>query len=168
MQNRKTPSGLSAKKATANSKPAKGLQETSLIYDGSAWDLFKIALLNFVFTILTLGIYKFWGQTRVRRYVANSYALSGDRFEYTGTGKELFFGFLKALPIFLLIIAGFAFSEAIPLLGVATVIVLIGLFPFAIYSSMRYRFSRTQWRGIRGNLAPKAVAYAAFPSGDPS
>jgi len=60
-------------------------------------ELFGIYAINLFFTILTLGVYYFWGKTRVRRYLLSQTEFDGDRFEWHGTGKELFIGFLKAL-----------------------------------------------------------------------
>lgn len=70
-------------------------------YDSRTGQVYKIWLLNLLMNIITLGIYNFLGKTRLRKYVTGSFSLHDDRFEYTGTGKELFFGFLKAIPFFL-------------------------------------------------------------------
>lgn len=77
---------------------------TDFEYDGKTGQLYKIWIVNVLLSIITLGIYRFWAKTRVRKYTTSSFSLHGDRFEYTGSGKELFLGFLKAL-IFLLIIS---------------------------------------------------------------
>lgn len=77
---------------------------TDFEYDGKTGQLYKIWIVNVLLSIITLGIYRFWGKTRVRKYTTSSFSLHGDRFEYTGSGKELFLGFLKAL-IFLVIIS---------------------------------------------------------------
>lgn len=68
-------------------------------FDGRIGELYKIFLLNLFLGILTLGIYHFWGKTRVRRYVTSSFSIANDRLEYTGYGSELFWGFIKALII---------------------------------------------------------------------
>ena len=47
--------------------------------------------------LLTLGWSRFWGRTRIRRYLWNHFAILGDRFEYRGRGRELLIGFLLAL-----------------------------------------------------------------------
>ena len=56
------------------------------------WMLFRFAFL----TIITLGIYRFWAKTKLRRYLWSVVEYDGDRFEYHGTAKELFLGFLIA------------------------------------------------------------------------
>src|SRR3546814_12697744 len=66
-------------------------------YVGRSRDLFWIYLKNLVLTFVTLGIYRFWATTRVRRFIWSHLRFLDEPFEYVGTGKELFFGFLKAM-----------------------------------------------------------------------
>ena len=75
-----------------------------LTYDANTGELYKIWLVSLLLTIITFGIYRFWGKTRIRRYLARGFSLGSDRFEYTGQGGELFRGFIKAI-IFLFIIS---------------------------------------------------------------
>src|SRR5579862_8314606 len=58
---------------------------------------FGLFYLNLLLTVLTLGIYRFWAKTKMRRLVWRHVIVAGEGFEYTGTGKELLIGFLKAL-----------------------------------------------------------------------
>src|SRR3569833_3504391 len=55
--------------------------------------------------LVTLGVYRFWLATDVRRHLWANTAVDGDAAEYTGRGKELLIGFLFAMailvPIFL-------------------------------------------------------------------
>ena len=39
-------------------------------------------------TVLTLGFYRFWMVTRLRRHYWNAIRIQGDPLEYTGTGRE--------------------------------------------------------------------------------
>jgi len=134
-----------------------------IIYDGHTGQIYKIWLLNFLMNIITLGLYSFWGKTRLRKYVAGAFMLNKDRFEYTGTGKELFIGFMKAIPIFLAIYLPYMIASIIdpeafwPLL---LLIPFLYIFPVALYSAIRYRMSRTQWRGIRFELDGSSIRYA--------
>ncbi|GJL71655.1 MAG: hypothetical protein NMNS01_08540 [Nitrosomonas sp.] len=134
-----------------------------VIYDSRTEQVYKIWLLNLFMNIMTLGIYSFWGKTRLRQYIVGSFSLHGDRFEYTGTGKELFFGFLKAVTVLLGIYAPFMIATlnapdaAWPALFLITVIYVI---PVALYSALRYRLSRLDWRGIRFRLTGSSLNYA--------
>src|SRR5262245_27829204 len=73
------------------------------------WKSFsRIAIPNLVLTLLTLGLFRFWAKARERRYLWAHTRILGSELEWTGTGTELLFGFLLALPIFvpLLLAAG--------------------------------------------------------------
>jgi hypothetical protein len=56
-----------------------------------------IELKTLLLSILTLGVYSFWGRTEVRKYVWSQSEFEGDRFAYHGTGGELLRGWLKAI-----------------------------------------------------------------------
>jgi uncharacterized membrane protein YjgN (DUF898 family) len=134
---------------------------TQMTYEGRLGQLYLIWLTNFFLTILTLGIYRFWGKVRIRKYLLRNVSLLGDRFEYTGRGKELFIGFLKALPLLLAIFVPINVypAQQHPWVSVC----FIGLYylvRLGIYTAMRYRLSHSTWRGIRGSLQGSAFTYA--------
>jgi uncharacterized membrane protein YjgN (DUF898 family) len=124
--------------------------------DGSA--LFGITLVNLFLTIVTLGLYLFWGKVRARNYVFGQLEFEGDRFGYHATGKELLIGWLQ-VAIFLGLLYGAqnaanfldgAVASVLETVGsvVLTVVFLVVL-PIATVASRRFRLSRTSWRGIR-------------------
>lgn len=147
-------------------------------YTGRGKDLFGLALRTGLLSLVTLGIYRFWAKTRVRRFVWSAAEVDGSRFEYTGTGLEKFLGFLVAvvlLAIYLGVIqmALFFFgitlfrepqSEAEALGQMAAVYVsalaVLPLIFFALYRARRYQLARTRWRGIRFGMEPAAWGYA--------
>jgi uncharacterized membrane protein YjgN (DUF898 family) len=126
------------------------------MFHGSAGTLFGIWLVNILLTLVTLGVYRFWGKVRVRRYVLSQASFDGDRFAYHGTGKELLVGFVKAalfigLPIAAMNLAGLLSGDKL-LSGAARVLTwgaLMVVLPMAMVGARRYRLSRTSWRGIR-------------------
>jgi uncharacterized membrane protein YjgN (DUF898 family) len=134
-------------------------------------DLFKIHLTNLALTIVTLGFYRFWAKTRMRRYLWSHIEIDGDRLEYTGTPMELLFGFLIVLFVFIVpvlvlprVILVFGFPENLlwnDVVGFVQGVLVLFLIPFAIYRARRYRLSRTAWRGIRGRQTGSALLYAA-------
>ena len=146
------------------------LRSPALAYNGRVGEIYAIFLLNLLLTILTLGIFRFWAITRVRRYIWSRVRFQGDRFEYIGTGGELFMGFLIAVGI----IAGLAVISALlayvlgqmkPWLAalpiIAFYLALSMLAGAGFYSAQRYRLSRTLWRGIRGGMTGSALSYGA-------
>ncbi len=141
------------------------------VYDGRLGELYVIFIKNLLLTIITLGIYRFWAKTRVRRYLWSHTSLFGDRFEYTGTGKELFLGFLIALGLFLafgaiLVVVTIVLGEGVgQVLTGVFYILLFFLFFVARFTALRYRLSRTRWRGIRGGLAGSPWRFAGISIG---
>ena len=130
--------------------------ERRLFFHGSGGSLFGIQIVNVFRTLITLGIYHFWGKVRVRSYLFSGSEFDGDRFAYHGTGKELLIGSLTAV---LVLGALFALMNASPYLpggaptriaAFATAYGLLLLFiPVAIVGARRYRLSRISWRNIR-------------------
>jgi uncharacterized membrane protein YjgN (DUF898 family) len=117
----------------------------SIRFHGSGGSLFGIQIVNLFLSLITLGIYSFWGRVRVRKYVMSQTEFDGDRFAYHGTGKELLIGWLKAVVLLAIpIIALVCFSA-----GAFVFLVFAAFMPIAIVNARRYRFSRTSWRGIR-------------------
>jgi uncharacterized membrane protein YjgN (DUF898 family) len=144
-----------------------GEGEQPFDYDGSTRELFRLWLGIFLLNVVTLGFYRFWGRTRIRKYLWSRVRLGGDRFEYDGTGGELFRRFLVALVIVvpLLSMEKIAVLTGLPIVWIAVlqgvqVILLVYLTFLAQYGGMRYRLSRTLWRGIRGGLDGHASLYA--------
>lgn len=143
-------------------KPA--IKVNKFTYHGQLGSLYGLWLKKFFLSIITLGIYSFWGKTNIRRYIVGAVELDGDRFEYLGTGKELFIGILKIFPFYiLLVIAVVALQKMygedagnVALLPVFLVI------PAAVYSAFRYRFNRLSWRGIRTRMAGSAISYTGL------
>lgn len=154
-----------------NLQSADGIAGRSkFVYDGRLGELYVIFIKNVLLSIITLGIYRFWGKTRVRRYLWSHTSLLGDRFEYTGTGKELFLGFLLAIALLLaaglvLGLGGYLLSQINEALSLVVILIfylgIFVLFFVARFTALRYRLSRTRWRGIRCGLAGSAWRYGA-------
>jgi uncharacterized membrane protein YjgN (DUF898 family) len=128
----------------------------------------RLALVNALLNLLTLSLWRFWGRTRVRRHLWSRMQAFGDPLEYTGTGKELFFGFLWILlavfvPIALLyaIIQAVAATQPVLAGGLAAVLqgVVLFLVGAGLYRARRYQLGRTHWRGIRCGQDGKAWVY---------
>lgn len=130
---------------------------------GKGSQLFAIDLLNAVLTIITLGLYYPWAKAKKLKYVYQNTALADSRFDFLGTGKEIFRGFIKALlilAVFYVLLYSLEFflpqmQENEILLAVFIIAVLLLVFvgfPFfmayAMYGTFRYRAARSSWRGI--------------------
>lgn len=134
--------------------------DKSIVFTGTWREYLPIAATNVLLTIVTLGVYRFWATARQRRYLWSRTELIGDRLEWSGTGKEMFIGFLIVvailMPFFLFIQflfpAMIARGKEAAAAGIFMLfyIGLIYLGGFAVFRALRYRLSRTWWRGIRG------------------
>ncbi len=125
-----------------------------------------LSVKNFLWRIPTLGIYNFWGKTEVRKRIWGAIRLNGEPLQYTGTGKELFLGFLfimgvVTLPVFLISLGASLYlgQQAGALVQIAFSIAFFYLVGVGMHRAIRYRLSRTQWRGIRGGLGGSAWRY---------
>jgi uncharacterized membrane protein YjgN (DUF898 family) len=115
-----------------------------------------------VFLMFTLGIYRFWLTTDIRRYLWSNTELAGESFEYTGTARELLLGFLIAIAILVplyaaLFLLALGLGELSSLIGLLT-LALLG--QYAVYRARRYRLTRTVYRGVRFHQSGSAWRYA--------
>ncbi|MCE2432123.1 MAG: DUF898 family protein [Candidatus Latescibacteria bacterium] len=128
-----------------------------LRFHGNGSSLFGIFAINTLLTLLTLGVYYFWGKAKIRRYMHSQTELHNSRFSNHTTGGELCIGWIKAI---ILILAITLISEApsffwenwthewITLLAFYGLLLFVFL-PLAIVGSLRFRLSRTSYQGIR-------------------
>lgn len=116
--------------------------------------------------LVTLGFYRFWLVTDIRRHLWSNTVIDGDAAEYTGRGRELLIGFLIALAILMPIYLGYFLigveAERWQALASFPLIAAFYVFgQFAIYRARRYRLTRTVWRGVRFWMDGSGWAYAA-------
>lgn len=128
-----------------------------------------ITLLNFVLSLITFSIYRFWGKTNVRRHIWSCVHINGEPLEYTGRGKELFLGFLIVFGLIILPIFALVFilqislgpeHPALILVNLAVALFVMVFWGMALYRARRYQLSRTLWRGIRGALVGSSWTYS--------
>lgn len=130
--------------------------------------LLGLTVINFLLSLVTLGIYSFWGKTAIRQHIWSSIHINDEPVEYTGTGWELFLGalivgLLILVPLaFIQIFASFLFAAStsfatfVQILVSIFVLFLVGV---GTYRARRYRLSRSVWRGIRGSLAGSPMRF---------
>jgi len=129
---------------------------------GAYW---RLLIRGAALLMVTLGIYRFWLITDVRRFLWANSEVAGETLEYTGRPVEILIGFLVAVAILAPVYAGFfiaaldlgtlgQMSGAIAFLGLAV------LGQYAIYRARRYRLTRTIFRGLRFHQGGSAWGYA--------
>lgn len=135
---------------------------TNLKFNAQPSKLFVIMLVNFFFTIITLGLYYPWAKAKLFQYYYSETEFHGSRFVFHGTGKEMFRGYIKVLALFVVLFGTIKVFQwigdpiTVLIVSIIAYLIVIALIPLAIHGVMRYRLSRTSWRGIhmgyRGSL----------------
>lgn len=134
----------------------KNSQNYQLEFFGKGSEYFGIMIVNWLFTLFTLGLYYPWAKAKKLRYIYRQTSLNNERFHFSGTGIEMFRGFVIVYLLYILLIAGLTYVQLLnvsPTLIQASVVgiylVLIAIIPIAIHGSLKYKMSRTSYRSIR-------------------
>jgi uncharacterized membrane protein YjgN (DUF898 family) len=132
---------------------------------GSRGDYWRLMIRGAALQAITLGIYRFWLFTDIRRFLWANTEIEGETFEYTGTAVELLLGFLMALGILIplyamLFLATLELGMISRLSGTVAFVVLAAFGQYAAYRARRYRLTRTVLRGLRFHQTGSAVRYA--------
>lgn len=125
-----------------------------LQFDVSRWRYagmaFGISFLN----LLTIGVYKPYGLTRIRKALYDNIYIGKFALTYTGTARTLsrksFYPSLALL--FLLIVPGLL-SFALDWIGIAVIsvlqlLMLVAYAEYLKFLSLRYELEQTSWRGL--------------------
>lgn len=134
-------------------------------FSGSRSEFFHLVKRGGGLEFVTLGFYRFWLTTDIRRHLWTNTAIDGDGAEYTGRAKELLIGFLIALAILVPVYLGYFLvgleAERVKAFASIPLVVFFYVFgQFAIYRARRYRLTRTVWRGVRFWMSGSGWIYA--------
>jgi uncharacterized membrane protein YjgN (DUF898 family) len=134
-------------------------------FTGQRRDFFRLVRRGALLELVTAGFYRFWLATDIRRNLWSGTAIEGDAAEYSGTGRELLFGFLFALAILAPIyvayfLIGIEAERAKTFASVPLVLFFYAFTQFAIFRARRYRATRTVWRGVRFWMSGSGWAYS--------
>jgi uncharacterized membrane protein YjgN (DUF898 family) len=138
----------------------------SVSFSGDRGEFRRLATRGAGLELVTVGFYRFWLATDIRRHLWSHTSIDSDAAEYTGRGRELLIGFLIALaiivPIYLAyFLVGLEAERAKTFAGFPLLAFLYVFGQFAIYRARRYRLTRTVWRGVRFWMSGSGWAYAA-------
>jgi len=148
--------------ASQSTKETRSPEDYKIKFHGSNMQYLGLSLYNLLLTVVTLGLYYPWAKCAIRKFLWQETEIAGSRFEWHGTGKEMFRGFIKAYLILgtLLFLINFGPMflppETVLWVILFSYLLILALIPLAIHGMMRYRLSRTSFRGIhfgyRGDL----------------
>ncbi|MBL8568904.1 MAG: DUF898 family protein [Phreatobacter sp.] len=150
--------------APGASQPASGVSRIG--FTGAGGQLLGLLVKGMLLQLVTLGIYRFWFITDMRRFYWSHTRVGPEEIAYTGRGLELFKGFLVALAIIVPIqAAGFFVVLGLPsaevIVSFSVTIIFLFLSQYAAYAGRRYRLTRTAFRGLRLRMVGSAWTYAA-------
>lgn len=136
-------------------------------YWGNLREAWPLALRMTLLTLATLGAYRFWAKAAIRRYFWSRITVNDEPLEYAGPGIELFIGFLIVLaimaPLYAIVIIGQLLLTSDPIWFAASqfapALLILMLFPVAVFRARRYRLSRTYWRGVRAGQTGTVSGY---------
>lgn len=153
------------------------VQPVQVNYRADAAALFPLALGTGLLSVVSLGLYRFWAKARIRRFVWSQIRIGDDALEFTGTGLEMFLGFLVAVVVLAVYLAAiqlvlfffgirFIFAPETPLeeamqagsVGLSF-LAAVPLMLVALYRARRYRVNRTRLRGIRFGMEDAGLGY---------
>ena len=123
-----------------------------LKFEGDGKEYFGIVIINWLLTLVTLGLYYPWAKEKTTKYTYGVTSIDGNHFSFHGTGKEMFIGMLKFVGfIFVILILYLLFiTIKLPIIGIIIYLGgIIAILPLAMHGTMRYRMSRTTLKGIR-------------------
>jgi uncharacterized membrane protein YjgN (DUF898 family) len=149
----------------AGTLPPPPLSPVRLRFVGGIGDYWRLMVRGAVLQAITLGIYRFWLFTDMRRFLWAATEIAGETLEYTGTAAELFIGFLIAIgiliPVYaLFFVASLEFGLVSQVSGLVAFAGLAGFGRYAAYRARRYRLTRTVFRGLRFHQTGSAIRYA--------
>jgi uncharacterized membrane protein YjgN (DUF898 family) len=134
-------------------------------FSGNRGEFRRLVMRGACLELVTVGFYRFWLATDIRRHLWSHTAVDGDAAEYTGRAKELLLGFLFALailvPIYLAYFLVGLEIERIKAFASFPLFLFLYMFgQFAIYRARRYRLTRTVWRWVRFWMSGSGWFYA--------
>lgn len=134
-------------------------------FSGARGEFFRLVARGALLELITVGFYRFWLVTDIRRHLWSHTVVDGDAPEYTGRGRELLIGFLVAMAILAplnvaYVLLTFEVESRQAFAGTPLIAFIYVFGQFAIYRARRYRLSRTVWRGVRFWMSGSGWAYA--------
>ncbi len=123
-------------------------------YFGKGSEFALIYFKNIILTLITFGLYYPWAKVEMLNYHYQSTELDNSRFQFHATGIEVFKGFIKIYVIFILLYGFLIYALQtrnetflLSAFGIFYLFFLL-IIPFAIHGAIRYRSSRSSWKGI--------------------
>jgi uncharacterized membrane protein YjgN (DUF898 family) len=140
-----------------------GIESFELAFTGSGGEFFRVWIVNFLLSIVTLGFYTPFARRRTAQYFYGHTLVADSPLEFTAQQRKMVFGFLLLVGIYL----AFKLAAETGQDTAVSVFMLVGaaLAPYFWASAMRFRLGATRWRGVRLQFAARwgEVYKASWP-----
>lgn len=134
-------------------------------FTGEGSEYFRIAVVNLLLSIVTLGIYSAWARVRTLNYFYGNTRLAGSTFSFLASpiailkGRLLVVGVLIAFTVLGNLVSPW-------FLAAFAIVLIIGL-PWLVVRASRFRAVNSAWRNVRfnfhGSMGGAAWAFLLWP-----
>ena len=131
--------------ATPPSLPPSQQTPVPIEFRGDTREWFGIWIVNFVLSIITIGIYSAWAKVRQKKYFYQHTYVGGRNFDYHATGIQILIGRL-------IVIAGlvvFTVISAIPVLAIFAFLAFLFAVPWLVVRSLLFNARMSSWSNVR-------------------
>ena len=134
-------------------------------FTGEGSEYFRIAVVNLLLSIVTLGIYSAWARVRTLNYFYGNTRVAGSTFSFLASPIAILKGRLLVVGV----LVGFTVLGNLvsPWFLAAFVVVLIAGLPWLVVRAARFRAVNTAWRNVRfnfhGTMGGAARAFLLWP-----
>ena len=119
---------------------------THFQFSGKAGEFFRIWIVNFALTIVTLGIYSAWAKVRQQQYFCGNTYFDGKPFQYLATPIQILIGRLISAA---LLIAFFLLNYLqSPAAGILVLVFMLAM-PALFISSLRFNYRNIAHRNVK-------------------
>jgi len=139
-----------------------------LKFEGKGFDFFKIFIVDVIVTFVSLTLLYPWSMVREAKYLWSETSLGETSFEFKGTHKTFFRGYMKVLLFFVLfsifllvenIVLAYIFKE-IPIFAyylnyLITFAFVFILIPFIMHGDLNFYAKSTSWRSVTASYKGK-------------
>lgn len=143
--------------ATNNSIPTPSVWRFSFL--GDSMEYFKIWIVNWLLTIITLGFYSPWAKVRRLRYFYGQTQLNNRRFDFVANPKRILIGRIIALSIYIIISIAGQWSPELSLIGG---LVILAFIPWIMNSTLKFRARNSKYSNTRFSFSGSTAQMFGF------
>jgi len=120
------------------------------VFRGEVKPYFRIWLVNWLLTILSLSLYSPWAKVRRLRYFYTHTSLAGARFDFTGHARVIFIGRLMALGVYMSANSeGFLKGSWLQWVAGLLLFIIYASIPYLLRATYRFKARNTVYRNVR-------------------